>query len=96
MLFESEGVVLTLLLLTIFELKINAECPTRTLFYPCTCVQSVPSVTDKYFFSSINITTYDRSILCENIRTTLNLQMIFNRNYKRFGLEWKVVSTDIR
>jgi hypothetical protein len=64
-------------ILTIFILKTNGECPPKAQFYPCTCVQSVSSVTDEYFFSSINVTTYGRSILCENIDTILNLQTIF-------------------
>jgi hypothetical protein len=70
-------------------LKTNSECPSPTLFYPCRCVQSTPSVTDKYFLSSINVKTYNRSILCENIHTTLNLQTIFENLTEILSIEYK-------
>ncbi len=76
-------------ILIILVLKTNAECPPTVEFYPCRCVQYIPLLTDKYFWSSINVTTYDRSILCENIDTALNMKMIFDNLTEILSVEYR-------
>ena len=70
---------ISIILVVILSLKIDAECPLTISIKPCSCVTHVPTVTHQPSHEFRNLSLYKRSIVCEKLTDNdiINVQTKF-------------------